>query len=475
MTTITFDATAIDTTIVQLSTCDPTGVGSVQNLLTGTDGCDSLVITVTSLDLSDCPPVIQIDAFEPNCAGGSNGYFILTVFGGQAPYQFNWSGGSLTGAGQILTDNDTRQIAGLPAGTYTVTVTGQNGLSAVSSLVLMQPPPMTIQANAVLVSGPYAVRCADAQDGVIQGIAGGGTAPYLFAWSVPGQTGATLTGMAAGIYGLTVTDARGCTEVAEAEILAPPPPGISLQVSVVKCGDPDVEVAVAPSGGVPPFSLTANGLPVAGLNVRLADGEHLLEIADVNGCTVDTILELDIPPAPEISLPADTLINLGQPLSIEAGINLLVWDTVVWTPLPDTGCAGCLRQEWIPGAKSQLYRVTITDLYGCTAQATMLVRVEKTLEVYVPNAFYPGSASGNDVFRINTGASVMEIQESRIYDRWGSLVYQWDSPVDPNQWPGWDGRIAAQAAAPGVYVYYFRVLLTDGSAEIVEGSLTLFR
>ncbi|PJC62988.1 MAG: hypothetical protein CO022_01605, partial [Flavobacteriales bacterium CG_4_9_14_0_2_um_filter_32_27] len=48
----------------------------------------------------------------------------------------------------------------------------------------------------------------------------GGTAPYTYSWS-NGSTIATATGLAVGIYTVTITDANACTSVQSVTITEP--------------------------------------------------------------------------------------------------------------------------------------------------------------------------------------------------------------------------------------------------------------
>jgi hypothetical protein len=53
------------------------------------------------------------------------------------------------------------------------------------------------------------------------------------------------------------------------------------------------------------------------------------------------------------------------------------------------------------------------------------------------------------------------------------LQYQWNNVIAPNAWPGWDGTTRGKQAQPGVYVYYFKLTLADGSEEVVKGDVTI--
>ncbi|MBK9337984.1 MAG: gliding motility-associated C-terminal domain-containing protein [Lewinellaceae bacterium] len=233
-----------------------------------------------------------------------------------------------------------------------------------------------------------------------------------------------------------------------------------------------MDATVTASGGVAPYVVSVDGNIVAGSMPGLGAGVHLVTVADANGCTADSAANIILPPLPAISLPPDTSVVLGNTLRIEAATNLAVWSSLVWQPLPDTTCPACLVQEWTPDG-FQLITATITDTFGCTASARIRVSVERKVELYVPNVFRPDRSGANDVWRVNAGPSVAVLREVAVFDRWGNLQYRWDTPLPPNDWPGWDGTTRGQKAGPGVYVYYLKVLLADGSEEVVKGDVTI--
>lgn len=231
---------------------------------------------------------------------------------------------------------------------------------------------------------------------------------------------------------------------------------------------------VSISGGVAPYLFFVDGNPVLSSLLPLGPGAHLFLVSDANGCTADSTLLLNSPSMPYISLPGDTAIQLGQALNIEAITNLDVWQSLVWQPVPDSNCASCLIQSWIP-LESGLYQVTITDTLGCIAKASIRVAVKKEGDVYIPNVFSPDGDGENDVFRLSAGLSVADLLEIAIFDRWGEMVYWWDTPVPANEWPGWNGFANSQKAELGVYVYYFKIRRIDGEIVTRKGDVTIIK
>jgi len=144
------------------------------------------------LDITSIVPV------GPACAGQSSGSINITVVGGTGPYQFTWTGPSGFTA-------STEDISGLKSGTYKVTVKDAANLTKASDNIVLTEP-----ANPVKVTARIKSVSSLGNDGEITPTATGGTAPYQYRWNT-GSTSSSLTSLAKGNYGLTVTDSKGCT------------------------------------------------------------------------------------------------------------------------------------------------------------------------------------------------------------------------------------------------------------------------
>jgi large repetitive protein len=162
--------------------------------VTDYNGC-----TVTSSVTITQPPLLTANSAvisNNSCKGDSGGRAEVSVGGGTGVYLYSWapSGGNSNIA------------SGLPAGTYTVTVTDGNNCRATATVTITQP----------LLALRYSIIDTLQNSGSCTGAAtisaGGGTMPYTYFWSPSGQTGATATNLCAGtIYCCTVTDNNGCT------------------------------------------------------------------------------------------------------------------------------------------------------------------------------------------------------------------------------------------------------------------------
>lgn len=162
------------------------------------------------LKLSQCVFSMSITAqTNLSCNGNSSGSLTVTSVHGGPNYAYAWSNGSTTSSGASTTNT----VSNLSAGTYTVTVTDMSGLSKTASATITEP---TLLVASSIVDEQES--CLNTMDGQLTASATGGTPPYSYAWStstssVPFATTATINGLTASAYTVTVTDANGCTAI----------------------------------------------------------------------------------------------------------------------------------------------------------------------------------------------------------------------------------------------------------------------
>lgn len=147
----------------------------------------------------------------PATCSDIDGSATVTPSGGTPPFMFVWSN-SVTSATN----------ANLAAGSYAVTVTDGAGCTT-QGMVDVSSVTLDVTAGVSTTSA----SCAGS-DGSATVTPSTGTAPYVYAWSPGGQTDATASGLAAGMYTVVVTDAHGCQGTSEADVGGPS-----------SCGSPD--------------------------------------------------------------------------------------------------------------------------------------------------------------------------------------------------------------------------------------------
>lgn len=128
------------------------------------------------------------------CHGDNNGSITVNVSGGNGTYFYNWN----TNPAQ-----NTSTISNLSAGTYTVNVSAIGACSTSSSITLVEP-------NAINIQAQINPETCQSHNGSIQTTVTGGTNAYAYTWSNSEST-ASIIGLAAGNYSLLVTDANGCS------------------------------------------------------------------------------------------------------------------------------------------------------------------------------------------------------------------------------------------------------------------------
>ena len=189
--------------------------------------------------------------------------------GGTAPYSYRWSNGATT-----------QDLSGVPAGTYTVTITDALGCTATASATITQPGALVLTTTLTSPS------CCASSTGGIDLTVSGGTAPYSYRWS-NGATTQDLTGVGAGTYSVTVTDARGCPAGRSVTITQPTALRATTSSTNATCTAADGTATVVASGGTAPYSYRwSPGGQTTATATGLASGAYTVIITDARGCSL---------------------------------------------------------------------------------------------------------------------------------------------------------------------------------------------
>lgn len=160
--------------------------------------------------------------------------------------------------------------------------------------------------------------CYEGNDGRITATIQGGKAPYSYLWST-GQTTPTITGLEAGIYELTVTDANGCVKSNVVEVENPGIFRINIPSFVVpSCyGGSDGEATISAEGGTPPYQFIwdeSTGYQNSATATGLKAGTYsVIVVSDANGCNAATTsVTIPEPAAPSLSCPASFSVQVDE-------------------------------------------------------------------------------------------------------------------------------------------------------------------
>ncbi len=341
------------------------------------------VLAISSFQFSQytCSPI--------SCTNACDGSISIQVIGGTGVYTYSWtdSDGAAV-VGNAIADN-------LCAGTYTVVVTDELGCEVSATYTLVQPEPLDIE-----VVGTVDILCSGEETGVATVTSTGGCPPYFYNWSHnPQLTTPVATGLGAGVYEVSVTDANGCVSAGSVTIVINEPgepvsitvddvsvyPG-GFNVSCPNAADGTVDISI--TGGIPDYF-------VQWLHVQTGDtyftedlagipcGTYQVTVTDSNDCVATETVVLSCVPAWEISAVVEQN-PCGAPDAGLGEIELFVAGshggpyTVEWEG-PSCPCSGTI----LTGLNSGLYTATITDVLGCETVFTVNVG---TNDEFVVNA-----------------------------------------------------------------------------------------
>jgi len=322
-------------------------------------------------------------------------------------------------------------------------------------------------------------QCAD-----VTATAANGVPPYTYTWSGglapaggPGPHPACPTTTT--LYTVIVTDAAGNTATAEAvvNILTSGCLDIAAtgdSICPAACG----EVRATVVTGIPPYTYQwSDGLPNGPGPHRVcpdATKVYTVTVTDAGGISASAQAIVTVSGSRANAGPDRTINCARDPITL-IGVTDATGGTVQWTTPDGRIIDGANTLTPTVGAPGT-YILTITDGNGCTTSDTTVVRYDGTTstggaEVLFPNVITPNGDGINDFFSpfvagdpgFSLGIEV-EAYELAVFNRWGQLVFESDSPNRT-----WDGRtVAGERVSDGVYFYIARLRLVCSDGDTRE-------
>jgi gliding motility-associated-like protein len=191
---------------------------------------------------------------------------------------------------------------------------------------------------------------------------------------------------------------------------------------------------------------------------------YTIETEDWRGCFATDSMHVQIGVPPIFDLGRDTVIYTGETLQIgvENQNAQYLWNTGDTTQL-------------ITVAQTGLYFLTVTDPSGCTARDYARIYVQDYKAVYIPNIFTPNFDGTSDYFYPFTDKATVEILFLRVFDRWGTEVFECKNTPPNEQTLGWDGNYRNRRVSPDTYFYVVEIKYDDGETELFKGSINVER
>jgi hypothetical protein len=317
-----------------------------------------------------------------SCNGGNNGAATILATGGTPIYTYSWapSGGTAATA------------SSLTAGTYTCTVTDANGCVTTQTVTIAQPA----MALGTSVSSQTDVSCNGLSDGSATVSVTGGTPTYMYAWMPSGGSTATASGLVAGAYTCTITDANGCTTMQSVNIAQPLvlAASVSSQTNVSCNGLSDGFATISPTGGTPTYMYS--WAPSGGTTATasgLAVGDYTCTITDANGCTTMQAVSITQPSVLTASVSSQTNVNCNGANDGAATVDLTGGTPTyiyAWAPSGGSAATGA-------SLTAGTYTCTITDANGCiTTQSVTITEPASALMASLASSTDVSCNGGSD-------------------------------------------------------------------------------
>ena len=251
----------------------PTEGELVTALATDTLGNTSVFSTCIEM-VRGCALIAEVDQLVMASCDQDNGSFEILVSGGIAPLSFMLNGVAQTSA----------IMNGLGAGNYTVIATDAG---ACADTLTVQITNSGVPSLNIL--NQSSTNCG-IPNGSIEAEVMGGQAPYVYDIGNGPTSSGLFTGLSAGSYQLTLTDATTCTATLDFQIDDTGAPFLSVNnIQHASCGQSDGSFSVTAAGGQLPFTFDIGNGPTSDtLFDNLASGMYTVTLSDANSCVTTT-------------------------------------------------------------------------------------------------------------------------------------------------------------------------------------------
>ena len=331
--------------------------------------------------------VANADVTNVMCNGEATGAIALTLAGGDANNTISWSNNQ-TGS----------SISGLPAGTYTATISNGCDNSSFSTTYTVLEPTSALQLAVNNIT-----TADQGNNGAIDISVSGGTPGYSYSWSNNATT-QDLSGLSPGTYGVTVTDTNGCTQTANFQVNGAP---LTANISTSEsCQNTNTgSIVVQPNGGTGTYSATFS--PQAGTvsGLTLTNAPAGTYTVSVNDGTNTFSQNVTIGTFAAVSVDGVTVNDETGPQSNDNGsISLsLSGGATPYTVNWSNNATGLT----ITGLDAGTYSATITDGNGCeTTVGPYTVNYQPTalnLTVSGTDVDCAGDANGTLIAEVSGG------------------------------------------------------------------------
>ncbi|QXP58519.1 Ig-like domain-containing protein [Olleya sp. HaHaR_3_96] len=354
-----------------------TGLSDGTHSVTITDGNNCTITQSIVIEcVNTCDAEIDItNITDVLCTGDTTGAGTVTANSDANPsatFTFTWS------SGQVNTGVTSSTLENLTAGVYSVSVTIDGTVcQAVEETISITEPSNALDVTATTTDelGPAT------DDGTATAVVTGGVEPYTYSWSPGGESTSVITGLSAGDYTITVTDANDCKDSTTVTVN----PGSCNNLSVTGTSSPAIcfgesngSVAATVTGGSGSFTYAWDTISNTTTSVsNLSAGDHTITVTDaITSCTTSTTITINEPNILSSAIAVSNILCKDYATgSLDLAVNggnggyTFLWDNGETT-------------EDLINVVAGTYSVTITDSEGCQSTNSATI-IEPTTNVSV--------------------------------------------------------------------------------------------
>ncbi len=397
------------------------------------------VFSLTCTDANSCTASITVTISEATlltvaethtnvlCYGDNTGAIDATVSGGIAPFSFLWNDGSA--------NEDRTSIA---AGNFMLTVTDNNGCTALLSATVAEPSLLSA------ISSHTNVTCNGLNNGTITLIVNGGISPYSFlANPVPAGT-TTVPNLAPNTYTGNLTDANGCAVMLTEIITEPAALTVSETHNDAICnGNASGSIDVTVVGGTSPYFFLWNDGATFQNRANIVAGSYSVVVTDNNQCTQTIATTVTEPTAIPLSVAATDATCFGGNGSATAN------PAGGTPPYTFTWSGGGSSPTVTPPAGN--YTVSATDANQCNQTATFTIN--QPLQILVQETHTDVNCFGGNNGQISLSAT--------------------GGTGAPNYSYSWLPNVSSTSSADSLLANTYSITVTDGNACTVVQNVTV--
>lgn len=428
---------------------------SIRNNAPGGLGND---LAIDNIEFRACGPEIDASATNPFFCAGQPKTINASVFGTQYPTPyFQWQISSDNGVNwnDLIGENDNSLFINNPSEGDLYRTLVANSISTIAN------SKCRVISNIVeMIESPYEFIQYDT---LCQGL--------------EIQVGNSIYS-STGMYVDSLIASNDCDSVVITFLEIAPDLGITADLEIIppRCpGENNGSIIISNiQNGSGTYYLSINGDPTTtNLTIEnLSQGSYAINITDSYHCETTLNAVIVDPVAVQIDLGEDVTIKLGESHDIQVLSNLTI-ESFIWLETDGLNCPiDCLNPNLSP-LETTTYTLIARDENDCTTIDSVTIFVDKSRNVFIPNAFSPNGDGFNDYFTIYGGIDVEEIVNFQVYNRWGDVVFSKKNFQPNDNLIGWDGFFNGKNVNNGVYIFSVEILFKDGLKEMYSGDVTI--